>query len=54
MDRYMFKKNIIYLKIQIFLFFSEALLSLIKLLKRREIFVLLNKLFFKPYVLVTH
>ena len=40
---YMDKKHIIYLKAQIFLFFSEAL-TLAKLLKRREIFVLLNKL----------
>ena len=36
------KKNTIYSKEQIFLFFSEAL---IKLLERREIFVLLNKLY---------
>ena len=44
---YMVKKqHIIYLKVQIFLFFS-----LIKLLKRREIFLLLNKLcgFFTIY-----
>ena len=34
--KYMVKKHIIYLKVQIFLFFSEVL--------SREIFVLLNKL----------
>ena len=40
------KKHIIYLKSQIFLFFSEALS------KRREIFVILSKLcvFFNPYI----
>ena len=59
------KTQIIYLKEQIFLFFSEALLMgnhdfpLIKLLKRREIFVLLNKLcdyvcFFVYIFQVTH
>ena len=42
---YGWKKHMIYLKVQIFLFFSEVLSSFfIKLLKRRKIFVLLNKL----------
>ena len=45
------KTNIIYLKSQIFLFFAEAL-TLTNLLKRREIFAVLNKLyvFFCPYI----
>ena len=42
---YGWKKHMIYSKVQIFLFFSEVLSSFfIKLLKRRKIFVLLNKL----------
>ena len=47
------KTHIIYLKPQIFLFFSEDL-SMSKLLKRREIFVVLDKLclFFCLYVYI--
>ena len=47
--KYMEKKQMIYLKAKMFLFFSEAL-SMIKLLKKREreIFVLLD-IFFSRY-----